>query len=87
MAQQDNIKAQERFGGAINTGKFEIFQEVVSPDCVDHDPAPGQAQGPEGFATFFSTLRAAFPNMSTSVEHMVAADDNVTLAYTLSGTY
>lgn len=84
---QENIQAQERFGEAINTGNLEVFHEVVTPDCVAHDPAPGQGQGPEGFIQFFTAVRSAFPDLSVHVEHMVADEDNVALAYTMTGTH
>lgn len=87
MSQQDNIAALETFGKAVSTGDFSLFKDVVAPNSVDHDPAPGQGPGPEGFVTFFSKMRTAFPDMQASVEHMVADDDNVSMAYTLSGTH
>jgi hypothetical protein len=35
---------QEGFVG----GKVDVVDDVVAPDCVDHDPMPGQGQGREG---------------------------------------
>lgn len=86
MSRESNIAAQERFGQAVNTGDFQIFNEVVAPGSVDHDPAPGQVPGPEGFRQFFTELRTAFPDLKVSVDHMVADADNVAIAYTLTGT-
>jgi len=86
MSQESNIAAQERFGAAVNNGDFRAFDEVVAPNAVDHDPAPGQAPGPEGYRQFFTELRTAFPDLKISVEHMVADADNVAFAYTVSGT-
>ena len=31
-------------------------------DAIDHDPAPGQGPGREGFRSFFRTLTTAFPD-------------------------
>ena len=81
-----NIAAQERFGKAINSGDFSAFDEVVAPGAIDHDPAPGQAPGPEGFRQFFTELRTAFPDLKVSVEYMVADANNVAIAYTITGT-
>ena len=86
MSQQDNIAATKRFGELVNTGKLDSFAEVVAPGCVDHDPAPGQQNGPQGFNMFFSMMRSAFPDMQVEVEHLVADDENVSFAYTLTGT-
>ena len=87
MSQETNIAATKTFGEAANTGNFDLFNEVVAPDSVDHDPAPGQGVGPEGFRQFFSELRSAFPDLNIEVEHMVTDDDNVAFAYTVTGTH
>lgn len=87
MSRESNIAAQERFGAAVNTGDFQVFNDVVAPNAVDHDPAPGQAPGPEGYRQFFTELRAAFPDLKVSVAHMVADADNVAFAYTVTGTH
>lgn len=44
----------------MNTGKFDAFDELVAPGCVDHDPAPGQGHGPAGYRAFFTDMSAAF---------------------------
>lgn len=87
MAREENIAAQERFAKGVNTGNFDVFDEVVSPDVVDHDPAPEQGPGPQGFKDMFANLRAAFPDLEVTPEHMTATDDDVALAYTVSGTH
>ena len=60
---------------------------MVAPGAVDHDPAPGQAIGPEGFRHFFTELRTAFPDLHLSVEQLIADDDIVAFAYTVGGTH
>jgi len=87
MSREANIAAQTRFGEAVNTGNFDAFNDVVAPDSVDHDPAPGQVPGPAGFRQFFTELRTAFPDLELSVAHMVADDDNLAFAYTVKGTH
>ncbi len=87
MSRETNIAAQERFGEAINSGKFEAFDDVVASDSVDHDPAPGQGPGPAGYQALFTELRTAFPDLKIEVEHLTATDDDVALAYTATGTH
>lgn len=87
MSKQDNIKAQQQFGDAINNGNLEALRNLVAPDVVDHDPAPDQDPGPEGYIHFFTMLGTGFPDMSIAVDHLVADDDNVAFAYTLTGTH
>ncbi|MWV51330.1 ester cyclase [Rathayibacter sp. VKM Ac-2803] len=87
MSREKNIASQQAFGEAVNAGDFAAFDELVAPDSVDHDPAPGQAAGPEGYAAFFGELRTAFPDMALAVEKLVADEDSVAFAYTLTGTH
>ena len=82
-----NIAAQEAFGEAINTGDVDAFDDLVDPNSVDHDPAPGQQPGPEGYKKFFTEMRTAFPDLHVDVETLVADDDQVAFAYTLTGTH
>lgn len=86
MSQQENIKIQQQFGEAVNSGNLSALRDIVAPDAVDHDPAPNQGPGPEGFITFFTMMRTAFPDLKIAVEHMVADEDNVSFAYRVTGT-
>lgn len=87
MPKDTNLAAQERFAEGVNSGNFDVFDEVVSPDVVDHDPAPEQGPGPQGFKDMFATMRIAFPDLEVTPEHMTATEDDVALAYTITGTH
>ncbi|MFG2943783.1 ester cyclase [Streptomyces adustus] len=87
MSQQTNIAAQSAFAEAVVTGNLEALDEVVALDSIDHDPAPRQGPGPEGYKAMFGELRAAFPDLHVEVEHLVASDDEVAFAYTITGTH
>ncbi|WP_158795557.1 ester cyclase [Pedobacter sp. L105] len=87
MSKQDNISAQTKFGEAVNTGKLDQMHDLVSPHCIEHDPAPGQAAGPEGYIQFFNMMRTAFPDFKLEVEHLVADEECVAFAYTATGTH
>ena len=87
MSKEANIAAVTKFAEAVNTGKFDLFKDVVSPENIDHDPAPGQVQGPEGYRMYFSGLRTAFPDLSVAAETVVADDDSIAFAYTITGTH
>ncbi len=87
MSREANGAALGKFAEAVNTGNFALFGEAVAGDCVDHDPAPGQGAGPEGYRTFFSAMRKAFPDFAVSLDTVVADDDSVAIAYTMTGTH
>ncbi len=86
MTEQDK-KAQKTFGDAINSGNLEKLRDVVAQDCVDHDPAPNQKQGPQGYIDFFSMMRNAFPDLSIEIEQKVEENDKIAFAYTVSRTH
>jgi steroid delta-isomerase-like uncharacterized protein len=86
MSREANLQTLTKFSEAVNTGKFELFNETVSIENIDHDPARGQVSGPEGYRVFFEALRTAFPDLSVALETLVADEDSIAIAYTLSGT-
>lgn len=87
MAKQDNIAAQESLAESINAGSIDAAVESLAEDALDHDPADGQGPGCEGFRTFFRSLTTAFPDAHIEPEHLVADDEHVSVAYTLTGTH
>ncbi len=87
MSKQDNLTTMQRLGEAVNSGNLDAFHEVFAPSVIDRDPASDQSPGPEGFIHFFTGFRAAFPDLNVSVEQLVADDDNVAIAYTITGTH
>jgi steroid delta-isomerase-like uncharacterized protein len=87
MSREDNIAAQEHLAGNINEGNVDAAVESFAEDAVDHDPAPGQAPGREGFRGFWKSVTAAFPDAHLEGRHVVVDDDHVVVAYTLTGTH
>lgn len=87
MSREANIAAQEHLANNINDGNIDSAVETFAEDAVDHDPAPGQGPGREGFRTFWKTLVSAFPDAHLEPAHLVADDDHVVVALTLSGTH
>ena len=87
MSKEQNIQTQKSFGEAVNSNNLQLFHELLSPDVVDHNPAPTQRPGPQGFIDFFTEFIAAFPDLAIGVEHLVADDHNVSIAYTVTGTH
>lgn len=87
MSKDVNLAALGKFAEAVNTGNFDLFDEAVASGCVDHDPAPGQAPGPDGYRMFFSQMRTAFPDFTVALEALVADEESIAIAYTLTGTH
>jgi steroid delta-isomerase-like uncharacterized protein len=87
MGKEENGAALGKFAEAVSTGNFDLFRQAVAADCVDHDPAPGQGPGPEGYRMFFSAMRTAFPDFAVSLDTLVADEDSMAFAYTMTGTH
>ncbi len=87
MSKETNIEAQKRFGDAVNTGNLQEFYALVADSSIDHDPAPDQEPGPNGYIVFFTMMRTAFPDFKLTVEQLVADEENVAFAYTATGTH
>src|SRR5579862_4479623 len=86
MSKEANLAILGKFSEAVNTGNFDLLNETVATGSIDHDPARGQVPGPEGYRVFFQGMRDAFPDLSVALETLVADEDSVAIAYTLSGT-
>lgn len=87
MSREENVAAQEHLAENVNAGDVGTAVESFAEDALDHDPAPGQGPGREGFKQFFESLVSAFPDAHIEPAHMVVDDDNVAVAYTLTGTH
>jgi steroid delta-isomerase-like uncharacterized protein len=87
MSKEQNLQTQTQWGEAINSGNLEALRSLVAPNSVEHDPAPNQGPGAQGYIDMFAEMRSAFPDLKASPEHITADDETVALAYTLTGTH
>ncbi len=87
MSREANIAAQEHLAENLNAGNVEVAVESFAEAAVDHDPAPDQGNGRAGFRDFFTALTTAFPDAHIEPAHLVADDEHVCIAYTLTGTH
>ena len=73
---------------AINGGNFDLFDELVAEDAVEHEEFPGMPnRGPAAPKAFFTMFSAAFPDMQMTVDEMVAEGDKVVARARISGTH
>ena len=62
---------------------IEALSELVDPDCINHDTAPGTPQGFEGVKQTVHWLHAAFDQQRYEVHHVTAEDDTVVIHATM----
>jgi predicted ester cyclase len=69
-------------------GDFELANELVHRDFVDHEPAhPGQPTGPESVKQTARRLQSAFGGLRFEVEDEIAEGDKVVQLVTMSGRH
>lgn len=61
--------------------------QSFAPDAVDHDPALGQGPDRDGFRAIFRELTGAFPDAKVETVKAFTDEDNVAVAYTLTGIH
>ncbi len=59
----------------------------MASDMVDHNPLPDQAPGREGMKNLMNMFLAAFPDMQSSIDLLVAEGDIVAGRMTTKGTH
>jgi predicted ester cyclase len=88
MSIEENVATQENAVLLFNSGDVDAFVDTLfAVDAIDHDPAPGQGPGREGYRTFFRSLTIAFQDAHLEPAVHVAADDRIAFAYTRTGTH
>ena len=88
MSTDQNKAIVYRLYEEINKGNIAIFDELTTPDGVEHaQRPPGFAAGREGTKQLFMMLRSAFPDFSIKVEDTVSEGDKVVNRVTLRGTH
>jgi steroid delta-isomerase-like uncharacterized protein len=74
---------QEGFVG----GKVDVVDDVVTANCVDHDPLPGQGQGRDGQRYACEMVVNGLSKRSTLRDDFWAAGDTVTESWVFQGTH
>jgi steroid delta-isomerase-like uncharacterized protein len=72
---------------AYSSGSVEHLEGIVSPDFVDHSPAPGQPKGIDGLKQSVAAFRTAFPDGEVVPREMLADRDKVVARTSLTGTH
>ena len=88
MNQSEANKALIRahYESAANAYRPSVIERQVAPDFVDH-AQPGCGGGPDGVKAQARALRAAFPDLTVTIEDLVAEDDVVAVRATWRGTH
>jgi steroid delta-isomerase-like uncharacterized protein len=86
----DDLKAVSRrlIDEVYNEGKLDVVDEVVAPGYVRHDPTlPEDITGQAAERELAAAYRAAFPDLTVTIEEQLAEGDRVVTRWTARGTH
>lgn len=69
----------------INAGDIAGAAALMAEDCLNHAAIP-EAQGRKGFVSVLEKVRAAFPDMTYTLEDTIVDGDRAVLRMTFTGT-
>jgi steroid delta-isomerase-like uncharacterized protein len=85
---EKNKVVARRFGEEVwGRGDLEATEDVLAEDFIEHNPAPGQGPGREGHTQVLKVWRAAFPDLTITVDDVLADGDRVALRWTGRATH
>lgn len=87
MSLQDNKAVIRRLYDAFSAGDLKAIDESLAANVVDLFPLEGQAPGVEGFKGRLTRLRKSFPDLSFTIETIIAEGNVVAERVTLRGTH
>lgn len=88
MSEENKALSRRFYDEVFSQGNLAAVDEIVAADCVDHNPpGPGFASGAEGIKQVVGMFRAAFPDLSVTVEDQIAEGDRVVNRLSAQGTH
>ncbi len=76
-----------RLMSAVGGGREAAVAGLLHAEFVDHNAMPGQSPGPAGFVEWMRAARAAFPDLTATVEDVVAGTDRLAGRVRYRGTH
>lgn len=76
----------EKYFEAWNTGKLEMFDELLADEYVNHTPSLPDHPGVEGLKKIVSLIRQGFPDIHYEILRIAAEGDLVAVHTRVTGT-
>ncbi len=77
MSEENKAIVRRIYDEFINQGNTDTFDELVSPDFVEHEEMPDIPPTAEGVKLFFAMFRSAFPDLTATLDDLIAEGDKV----------
>lgn len=86
MTPQDRKKQiVDTWRAAWDQGQVDVLDDLLSPDYIRHGRTGDQDRA--AFKVSILSSRAAFPDLVTTIEHMIAEGDLVSVRWSSTGTH
>ncbi|MBI3959286.1 MAG: ester cyclase [Chloroflexi bacterium] len=88
MSTEENKAILRQFFEAFwNNGNPNAFDEFFAAGWVHHNPPAGAEPNRDGFKQAMTAFRAAFADIHTTIDDMIADGDKVAWRWTFQGTH
>jgi steroid delta-isomerase-like uncharacterized protein len=88
MSEQNKALVRRYNDDFWGKGDESLVEELFAETLVDHNPAGNDLPpGREGMRQALANFRTAFPDLTTSLEHLIAEGDKVVLRWRARGTH
>ncbi len=88
MSTEENKALVRRHFAAIwNQRQLDVADELVAPDYHSHFPVPGQPPGIAGVKYALQAFYTGFPDLTMTVDDLIAEGDKVVARLTARGTH
>jgi len=91
MIEKNKDLVRKYFEGMFNRHDVGVADEVFSSDYINHQEyntnREDVARGREGFKKVAQTFYSAFPDLKSTIEDIIAADDKVVVRWVTRGTH
>ncbi|HSE32963.1 MAG TPA: ester cyclase [Pyrinomonadaceae bacterium] len=89
MSEENKRLVQRWFDQVWNQGRVDAINEMFAADGLAYGLTdnPAEPIGPSGFRDLHTTFRGAFPDMTITVEEMIAEGDKVAARCSVRGKH
>ncbi len=88
MSQEENKAAVRRFWEGFNAHNLEVWDEVCTPNHINHDPnLPVPDADLKTIKEIIGGLQAAFPDLNSEEEDLISEGDKIVVRRTFRGTH
>jgi steroid delta-isomerase-like uncharacterized protein len=83
-----NVRIVKKFFEEVwNKGNSSAVDEFLAPGFIDHNALSGDRKGLQGYKDTVSNFRTAFPDITYSLDQVLAEGDRVAIRLSAHGTH